>query len=244
MNHYRIVANGYNGAIMMIESYASITVRGDDAFEFLQSQLAADLRDIPASPPTLAAWCNPKGRVICLFRVAPCAEGYTLTLPTQLSEPVVQRLAMFRFRSRVQFNATSATATELDVGTSLDDWQVQNLRDGIVEINASQSEKFTPHMLNLDLLGAVSLDKGCYPGQEIVARTHYRGVTKRRCRRFASDRPVAAGDKVSDGTRDVGEVVNAIGNELLAVVPVEAADDTLNVTGIALHPVELPYAAG
>jgi folate-binding protein YgfZ len=244
MNHYGIVANGYNDVTMMIPSYDTITVSGDDAFEFLQNQLAADLRDIPATPPTLAAWCNPKGRVICLLRVTPCPEGYALSLPAELSKPVAQRLSMFRFRSRVQFTAATASAAELGVDSSLDEWRLQNLRDGIVEITASESEKFTPHMLNLDLLGAVSLDKGCYPGQEIVARTHYRGATKRRCKRFDSDGAVTAGDKVSDGVRDVGEVVNAIGNELLAVVPVELDDTTLSANGIGLRPLELPYDTG
>jgi folate-binding protein YgfZ len=230
--------------MMLIKNYDTITVRGEDAFDFLQNQLSADLRNIPASPPSLAAWCNPKGRVICLLRVAPCADGYTLSLPAGLSKPVLERLTLFRFRSRVQFATADATAAELGVGTSLEDWRLQNLRDGIVEIDASQTEKFTPHMLNLDLIGAVSLDKGCYPGQEIVARTHYRGATKRRCRRFDCDGAVTAGDKVSDGARDVGEVVNAIGKELLAVVPVEPADVTLSINGNALHEVALPYDAG
>ena len=243
MKHYGIVANGYNGVIMLIKSYDSITARGEDAFEFLQNQLAADMRDVAATPPALAAWCNPKGRVICLLRVVSCDGGYTLSLPAELSESVLRRLTMFRFRSRVQFATEGATAAALGVSTSLDDWRLQNLRGGIVEITALQSEKFTPHMLNLDLQGAVSLDKGCYPGQEIVARTHYRGATKRRCRRFEADGAVAVGDKVAEGTRDVGEVVNAIGNELLAVVPVELADEQLNVNGIALRQVGLPYDA-
>ena len=96
-------------------------------------------------------------------------------------------------------------------------------------------------MLNLDRLGAVSLDKGCYPGQEIVSRTHYRGESKRRLRRFESTAPATRGDKVSDGNRDVGEVVNAIGNELLAVVPVAADASTLTVDGHALTELSLPY---
>jgi folate-binding protein YgfZ len=112
----------------------------------------------------------------------------------------------------------------------------------VVEIALAQSEKFTPHMLNLDLLHIVSLDKGCYPGQEIVARTHYRGASKRRCLRFESGEPVNPGDKVSDDERDIGEVVNAIGNDLLAVVPVDAADHALTVGEIRLSRVELPYS--
>jgi folate-binding Fe-S cluster repair protein YgfZ len=96
-------------------------------------------------------------------------------------------------------------------------------------------------MLNLDLLEAVSFDKGCYPGQEIVARTHYRGATKRRTHRFTSTEPVAPGDKVSDGERDIGEVLNAIGNDLLAVIPSDKADDALAVNGIDLTHIRLEY---
>jgi folate-binding Fe-S cluster repair protein YgfZ len=96
-------------------------------------------------------------------------------------------------------------------------------------------------MLNLDLLGAVSLEKGCYPGQEIVARTHYRGASKRRTHRFESARPVTPGDKVFDGERDVGEVLNAIGTDLLAVVPSEKADGPLTVNGTTLRHIPLDY---
>ncbi len=95
-------------------------------------------------------------------------------------------------------------------------------------------------MLNLDLVGAVSLDKGCYPGQEIVARTHYRGKTKRRLFRFESEKPVSPGDKVSDGDRDVGEVVNAVDTSLLAVIPIDKADDALKIGAVSLERVPIP----
>jgi folate-binding Fe-S cluster repair protein YgfZ len=96
-------------------------------------------------------------------------------------------------------------------------------------------------MLNLDLLDAISFDKGCYTGQEIVARTHYKGATKRRTLRFRSEQPAAEGDKVSDGQRDIGEVLNVAANDLLAVVPVDKADDALTIDGNALTHVPLPY---
>jgi folate-binding Fe-S cluster repair protein YgfZ len=96
-------------------------------------------------------------------------------------------------------------------------------------------------MLNLDLLGAISLDKGCYTGQEIIARTHYRGATRRRCLRFEADGPVRAGDKVLDGDREIGDVLNAIGRELLAVIPVDSAGKNLTAAGVGLRPVALPY---
>ena len=96
-------------------------------------------------------------------------------------------------------------------------------------------------MLNLDILQMVSVDKGCYPGQEIVARTHFRGASKRRCFRFGCEAPVRAGDKLSDGERDVGEVVNALQGELLAVLPVSAADAALFINATALQKLDLPY---
>jgi folate-binding protein YgfZ len=238
--------------------YSTIIVTGNDAFGFLQAQLAADLSQLGGHTSLsrvhpdrqqhgvsgyaiLSAWCNPKGRVICLFRVARIEQGYSLTLPTQLTDDVVQRLTMFRFRANVDFSILPATVEELGVEVSFDEWRLANLRAGIPEILQPQSEHFTPHMLNLDLLGAVSVDKGCYPGQEIVARTHFRGVTKRRCLRFESTEPVSPGDKVSDGQGDVGEILNAIGTDLLAVVPVEKADKPLFVGETKLLHFALPY---
>ena len=60
------------------------------------------------------------------------------------------------------------------------DWIANELLAGIPLISTSAQERFLPQMLNLDLIGAVNFNKGCYPGQEIVARTHYLGRSKRR----------------------------------------------------------------
>ena len=238
--------------------FSSIIVSGQDSFDFLQAQLSVDLRSLAKNTPIRSgrsgqidhvaesnairsAWCNPKGRVICMPYLAEDADNYILTIPTELVDLVMQRMTLFRFRSKVEFAARLATQKELGIETTVDDWLLENLRAGIPEIWLSQSEKFTPHMLNLDMLDIISLDKGCYPGQEIVARTHFRGTSKRRCLRFESTQPLSPGDKISDGQRDIGEIVNTIGNDLLAVVPIEKKDGALEVNGIALHYVALPY---
>ena len=221
--------------------YSRILVSGDDAFDFLQAQLTNDLRLLDAQPRLLAAWCNPKGRVICIMRVSRRDAGYELVLPAELAEAVLERLAMFRFRAKVEFATEPATADDLGIAGTTIDWLGDNLRAGLPEVWQAQSEEFTPHMLNLDLLGAISLDKGCYPGQEIVARTHYRGTTKRRTHRFVASQPVSPGDRVSDGERDIGEVLNAAGTDLLAVIPSEQADDSLSVDGARLTHIPLEY---
>ena len=213
-------------------SYTSILVSGADAFDFLQAQLTNDLRLLEHVPQILSAWCNPKGRVIVLMTVTRGDSGYALVLPAELAESVVARLTMFRFRSKVDFEVVE------DGGTAD---PAALIASGRPWIGREQSEQFTPHMLNLDLLGAVSFDKGCFPGQEIVARTHYRGATKRRTHRFESAEPVNVGDKVSDGERDIGEVLNVMGNGLLAVIPSVKADAPLAVNGKALSHVPLEY---
>ena len=222
--------------------YSSILASGPDAFDFLQAQLTNDLRLLEERAELLSAWCNPKGRVICILRVRRREAGYELILPAELAEPVLKRLAMFRFRSKTELEPAAASPDDLGIPGSSDDWLHDNLRAGIPEVWQAQSEEFTPHMLNLDLLGAVSFNKGCFPGQEIVARTHYRGSSRRRTHRFESVEPVAAGDKVADGERDIGAVLNAIGTDLLAVIPSEKADDSLSVNGARLRHVPLGYS--
>lgn len=221
--------------------YSSILASGAEAFDFLQAQLSNDLRLLEHRARLLSAWCNPKGRVICIMRVRQADSGYQLVLPAELTESVRERLTMFRFRSKVDLRSAPATADDLGISGATEDWLLDNLRAGRPEVWRAQSEEFTPHMLNLDLLRAVSFDKGCYPGQEIVARTHYRGATRRRTHRFESAQPLSAGDKVSDGERDVGEVLNAIGTDLLAVIPSEKAESPLSVNAVELRHIPLDY---
>jgi len=210
---------------------STLSVTGPDALQFLQGQLTNDIRRVETEDEILAAWCNPKGRVICLMTVRRIESGFACSVPTELADQVVQRLGMFRFRSKVEFT--------LEPGKPVA--AADAIARGIPWIGVAQSEKFTPHMLNLDLLDAISLGKGCYTGQEVVARTHYKGATRRRTLRFSSERQVSVADKVSLDGRDVGEVLNVAGSELLAVVPLGAADAALAVGDIPLRRLPLPY---
>jgi folate-binding protein YgfZ len=65
-------------------------------------------------------------------------------------------------------------------------WQQQAIASGEPQVYAATSEEFVAQMLNLDALGAISFEKGCYTGQEVIARAHYRGRVKRRMQRFSS----------------------------------------------------------
>lgn len=123
------------------------------------------------------------------------------------------------------------------------EWQLALINAGVPMIDAATTEKYTPHMLNLDCLDAISFTKGCYTGQEVVARTQHLGKSKRRLMHYRTEEPLAgSGDKLRHDDREAGEVVNAVGEHLLAVVPVELRGSTLSLEGHPATPVDLPYA--
>jgi folate-binding protein YgfZ len=112
-----------------------------------------------------------------------------------------------------------------------DAWRRLDIAAGQPQVYAATSEEFVAQMLNLDALNAIAFDKGCYTGQEVIARAHYRGRVKRRLQRFASRGPLrlAVGDsgQLADGRafKVVDVVQLADGRcEFLAVAPLPAGE--------------------
>ena len=81
---------------------------------------------------------------------------------------------------------------------TLDDWRWLEVQSGVAVIESATAEHFVPQMLNFELVGGVNFQKGCYPGQEIVARAQYRGTVKRRTFLFEVDAPALAAQEVFD----------------------------------------------
>ncbi|HJV95544.1 MAG TPA: folate-binding protein [Albitalea sp.] len=94
----------------------------------------------------------------------------------------------------------------------LDAWHWLELHSGVPVIEAQTAEQFVPQMLNFELVGGVNFQKGCYPGQEVVARSQYRGTIKRRMFLFDVDASATAGQEVfhsDDPGQPAGMVANA-----------------------------------
>ena len=119
-------------------------------------------------------------------------------------------------------------------------WHAADLAHGLPRLPPSQREAWTPQMLSLERLSAYSVRKGCYPGQEIVARTHFLGQAKRRLLRLAGD-GLAEGAEVRAGDAAIGTVicVTGDGHEALAVVSGDPGDAPLSAGGHAANAVSL-----
>jgi folate-binding protein YgfZ len=175
---------------------------------------------------------------------APFAGGTAIRLDAQrcvLAEPADQ---------------AAAVEAELPPAAGLDAWHLAEIRAGMPRIVAATQEAFVPQMVNYETaaVGGVSFQKGCYPGQEIVARTHYLGKVKRRMYRAKLDTPVAPGADVftpEAGDQHCGAVVLTApspggGYESLLVVQTSGAEaDAVHVgapTGPKAQLLSLPYS--
>ncbi len=130
-----------------------------------------------------------------------------------------------------------------------DEWLAADIADGLPQVLAATSEAFVPQMLNLDLLDAISFTKGCYTGQEIVARTQHLGRIKRRLFRYrvaTGPAPAPLAALLDRGTK-VAEVLLAAERdgaiELLAVTQLESRDRPLALEdGRRAEPLPMAYA--
>jgi folate-binding protein YgfZ len=125
-----------------------------------------------------------------------------------------------------------------------DDWKLSYLRAGLPQVYPETHEAFVAQMLNIDLLGGISFEKGCYTGQEIIARAHFRGTVKRRMFLFRTEGPTPVpGTRVLAGDQYAGDVVDAAGNLVLAVISLAQVRNELRLdgTGSNLTHLDLPY---
>jgi folate-binding protein YgfZ len=270
------------GILVPLEDQGVVRVHGPDARAFLQGQLSNDVTRLAPERSLLAGYHNPQGRAIAILRLLWLGEDDVLAvLPRELAAPVATRLAKFVLRAKVKvadessgWHARGLIGSELPgavrVGSSPSRWlsvsrtsEPTNGERGLwhrLDIEAGQpqvftatSEEFVAQMLNLDALDAIAFDKGCYTGQEVIARAHYRGRVKRRLQRFVTRGPATLSPghagRLADGR--AFKVVDAVPLEdgrceFLAVAPLVAGDEPETPEGAEnrtqdAQPLPLPY---
>lgn len=196
--------------------------------------------DASASAATLPAAMHGQAEIDSSFvvRVADAPARWLVATPVAMRSPATDRAV-----------------------TDVESWRAFDIAAGLPQVYAATSEAFVAQMLNLDVLNAIAFEKGCYTGQEVIARAHYRGRVKRRMQRFRSvgSATLAIGDsgKFRDGRsfRVVDVVALSDGRcEFLAVAPVSSGEDdaaepaTASTSAVAeaasldVESLPLPYA--
>ena len=212
--------------VIKISDRSLLKISGKDAESFLQAQLSNDIRLLDNNNVQLSCFCQHQGKIISLFWVMRSNDDFLISFPSDLVDKVIARLQMFVIMSEVKIEDMSNELTQIalinefnvsaykindnlsllidisgklniDIDAHSDEWTRALIKFKIPEVFLITSEKFVPQMLNLDIneIG-VNFSKGCYPGQEVVARLHYLGDAKRRLFTFKSQSEIQVGDNL------------------------------------------------
>ncbi len=210
----------------MLKRTPKLKVSGKDAQSFLQGQLSNDIDKIADGEWQLNAYCQHQGRIIALIWVQKQGDDFYLDFAPDLQTVVHNRLKMFALNAEVIFSEVN---------------HQENPAEG-AQVTLATSEKFIPQDLNLDIdeVG-VSFTKGCYPGQEVVARVHYLGKPKKRLYQFECDFEVLPLDKITleDDTKTVGTVLNQVKYCFFAVLKIAERGQTLFINNKPIKLLEL-----
>ena len=159
-------------------SHKLIRIQGNDAFTFLQGQLSNDLELSNDSTFQKNALCNVKGRVISLIWIRRLEDScFELYVDGSLLEKTLKTLEKFKVFYKSEMSLPEKVSEKINL-VELGVWRKNCILSGLCEITNYTSETFTPHDLNYQNQDIINFDKGCYTGQEVVARMHYRAKLK------------------------------------------------------------------
>lgn len=128
-----------------------------------------------------------------------------------------------------------------------EDWLAGEILAGVADVQEATFEAFVPQMINYESVGGVHFQKGCYPGQEVVARSQFRGTLKRRTFVVQTDQPLSAGAEVFAGDEPAGLIAQAAplpaggGVALACLLLSHAQRHDLSVQGVPIRVLPLPY---
>lgn len=220
----------------------SLLIEGPDAIGFAHAQFSSKVDALAIGQWQFSAWLDPHGRVRSIFHLARLADDQLLLLLRGGEASVISAaLRQFVFRSKVTITALPVRAIATGPAMPLHDlrqrgttasfgcgshsmeisealqadaaWRLPQLREGWPWLPAEAAAELLPPALSLHRLGAVAIDKGCYPGQEIVARMHYRGGNKRHLNRIELAVLMDAGASLHHAGREAGRILDVVLND-------------------------------
>lgn len=251
----------------LLSDLGVIQVTGDDQLSYLQGQLTCDLQQLGEQGWLAGCHCDAKGKMWSNFVLLASDDGILLVMHQAVLPASLAALQKFGVFAKVEINDLSeqlsvygllagdtvneavatanlpfgqlfVTAESVEQSTDSSNWQLAQIRAGWPLLaNADQVSEFVPQMLNQASIGAISFKKGCYIGQETVARMQYLGKQKRATFYLTAESADKLGSldnwqvQISrgDNWRKAGNLVNAVVDDkgklhLLAVLASDASD--------------------
>lgn len=193
--------------------FGKVHIKGTKAGEFLQGQTTCDVSALKVDEWSLGACCDPKGRVIANFILKKRDNDFVLFLPPETAPLLITHLSKYAIFSKVEVTACDESLSDHSLEVQSD--PIHCINTGTVWIVPETSGQLLPQSINLHKKGGVSFKKGCYVGQEIIARTEHLGHLKKHLYR-ASVR-VNSSPKLGD-TLEVDHLPSGI---IVAVAPNE-----------------------
>ncbi len=242
-----------------------IAVTGADATDFLQNVMTGDIRHVRDGKMIYALLLTPQGQILHDFFVSylPDSDEYLVDIDGERLDDFLARLKIFKLRAKVDIRPIPSEELSVfvhasegasdprhpslgrrlyrrglieDLNGDADDYLDICMRMGIPDTAAFHVQKDFVADMNLDQLGAIAWDKGCYIGQEVTARMHYKGLAKKRLL-IIEGKHIATGDMIFSGERVVGDIrqINPRNPaQALAIVRLDSVQNLQSAGGYAL----------
>ena len=235
-----------------------LQITGADAVNFAQAQFSSDVRSLANGRWQWSTWLSPQGRVRAFFHLLRAEEErLRLLLRGGSAETLRAALAPYVLRAKVVLTVdharvggayepaahglelpgspvrwlvpdAMATADIEDSAAARAQWQLDDIRAGLPVLAAELQDQLLPQWLGLDRLGAVSVNKGCYPGQEVMSRLHFKGGNKRSLYRMRLESTCAPGTALlTDTGEPAGQVIQSVRSEDCGVEALASINDAI-----------------
>ncbi len=257
--------------IAVLPDRGVVSVTGEDARGFLDNLISNDVGLLDGQSAIFAGLLSPQGKILFDFFVVKTADGYLLDVALDQVAGLVRRLSMYKLRAKVAIAQRSdlhvavswggpvgardprspalggrmiGTAFAVDADQPLDTYHAHRIELGIPEGGKDYSfgDAF-PHEALFDQLHGVSFTKGCYVGQEIVARMEHRGTARKRIVRVTADAELPpAGTDILAGDVVIGVTGSHAGHRGLAMLRLDRVAE-FAAKGVGLKVGGLPLVA-
>lgn len=249
-----------------------ITLSGEDGEHFLQNLITTDLTRIGPAEAWPGALLTPQGKVMFEFLISRTGDGFAIDTHAGDAAALMQRLNLHKLRAKVAIASAENDGVTIFTGEDAPEGALADIRfshagmtvkrlpgrhaaadpdayttlrieAGVAEMHADYAAQDAfPHDLLFDKNGALSFNKGCYVGQEVVSRMQHRGTARRRLVKLqgAAELP-APGTRVAADGKPAGDLGSVCGNAGMAILRIDRVASAESVTADGVPLAVAPY---